>query len=82
MDVAASGFLHHMIRNISGTVIPIGRGEKPIESLLHILESRDRTQAGITASPNGLSFNIVKYPKKYQLPEQAIADHLDQHYEK
>lgn len=82
MDVAASGFLHHMIRNIVGTLIPIGRGEKPIDSMLTILESRDRTKAGVTASPNGLSFNIVKYPKKYNLPEQAITDHLDIHYEK
>ena len=82
MDVAASGFLHHMIRNIIGTLLPIGRGEKPIISMLEILESKDRTKAGVTASPNGLSFNIVKYPKKYKLPEQPIEDHLDKHHEK
>jgi len=82
MDVAASGFLHHMIRNIIGTLLPIGRGERPIESMLEILESRDRTKAGVTASPNGLSFNIVKYPKKYKLPEEPIENHLDKHYEK
>ena len=82
MDVAASGFLHHMIRNIIGTLLPIGRGAKPVESLLQILLSKDRTLAGITAAPNGLSFNTVKYPKKFNLPEQAIDDHLPEHYEK
>ena len=82
MNVAASGFLHHMIRNIIGTLLPIGRGDQTVESMLDILKSRDRTKAGVTASPNGLSFNIVKYPKKYNLPEQSIADHLETHYEK
>jgi tRNA pseudouridine38-40 synthase len=82
MKVAASGFLHHMIRNIIGTLLPIGRGEKSVDSLLTILQSRDRTLAGVTAAPNGLSFNTVKYPKQFDLPEQAIEDHLPQHYEK
>jgi len=82
MDVSASGFLHHMIRNIIGTLLPIGRGVKPVESMLQILLSKDRTLAGVTAAPNGLSFNTVKYPKKFNLPEQAISDHLPEHYEK
>ena len=81
MNVAASGFLHHMIRNIIGTLIPIGRGEKSIETMQIILESKDRTKAGITAAPNGLSFNTVKYPKKFGLPEGQIPDHLDNCYE-
>jgi len=82
MDVAASGFLHHMIRNIIGSLLPIGRGEVPVETMLTILKAKDRTLAGITAPPNGLSFNYIKYPKKYDLPEKAIDNHLPQHYEK
>jgi tRNA pseudouridine38-40 synthase len=82
MDVSASGFLHHMIRNIIGTLLPIGRGEKSVESMLEILLSKDRTLAGVTASPNGLSFNSVKYPKYFNLPEKAIDDHLPKHYGK
>lgn len=82
LDVAASGFLHHMIRNIIGTLLPIGRGEKRIDSMFTILESRDRTKAGVTAAPNGLSFNTVKYPAKYNLPEGPILDHLAIHYDK
>lgn len=76
MDIAASGFLHHMIRNVIGTLLPIGRGEKPIKFMKTVLESCDRTQAGVTAPPNGLSFNIVKYPKKFNLPESPIENHL------
>ena len=82
LDVSASGFLHHMIRNIIGTLLPIGRGEKDVESMLKVLLSKDRTQAGVTASPNGLSFNNVKYPKHFNLPEKAIDDHLPRHYGK
>lgn len=82
MDVAASGFLHHMIRNIIGSLLPIGRSEKPIDSMLAILTAKDRTIAGITAPPNGLSFNTIKYPKQFALPEKPIANHLPQHHEK
>lgn len=82
MDVESSGFLHHMIRNIIGSLLPIGRGEKPIDSMLEILNSQNRCKAGITAAPNGLTFTTVKYPKEFKLPESAIADHLPQHYEK
>ena len=82
LKVAANGFLHHMIRNIIGTLLPIGRGEMPIEWMKQVLDSKDRTKAGVTAPPNGLSFNTVKYPKKFNLPEQAIANHRKQHIEK
>ncbi len=82
LEVAANGFLHHMIRNIIGTLLPIGRGEKPVEWLAEVLAGKDRTKAGITAPPNGLSFNTVKYPKKFNLPQGSIANHLPQHHEK
>ncbi len=82
LDVAGSGFLHHMIRNIVGTLLPIGRAEQSVESMKVILDGKDRTKAGVTARPNGLSFRTIKYPKKYNLPEQAIENHLPRHYEK
>lgn len=82
MKVSASGFLHHMIRNIIGTLIPIGRGDKKVDSMQDILESKDRTKAGRTAPPNGLTFKTVNYPKKFNLPETSIPDHLDIHMEK
>ncbi|WP_395376387.1 tRNA pseudouridine(38-40) synthase TruA [Marinicella sp. W31] len=68
-DVTANGFLHHMVRNIMGCLIPIGLGDQSIEWMQQVLESKDRKQAGITASPQGLSFKSVQYPSKFGLDD-------------
>jgi len=60
-EVEGSGFLHHMVRNLVGTLIEVGRGKKAPEELLKILEARDRTQAGPTAPPQGLFLVKVEY---------------------
>lgn len=65
MNVTADGFLHHMVRNIMGCLIPIGLGEKPIEWMQEVLISKDRKKAGVTASPHGLVFKGVEYPAEY-----------------
>lgn len=72
IEVQASGFLHHMIRNIAGTLIAIGKGEKPINWMQQVLLSKDRCQAGITATPNGLRFMQAEYPKQFNLPHRII----------
>jgi tRNA pseudouridine38-40 synthase len=64
----ADGFLHHMIRNIAGVLCSIGAGEKPPEWSARVLESRDRTAAGVTAPPDGLYLTGVLYPDKYDIP--------------
>ncbi len=64
----ANGFLHHMIRNFMGTLIKVGKGEQPVSWVKQVLESKDRTQAGMTAAPNGLTFCNVSYPEKYKIP--------------
>jgi tRNA pseudouridine38-40 synthase len=64
----ANGFLHHMIRNVMGTLIKVGKGEQPISWVRQVLESKDRTQAGMTAAPNGLTFRNVTYPDKFEIP--------------
>ncbi len=69
----ANGFLHHMIRNIVGTLIPIGKGDKPITWMAEVLASQDRKQAGITAPPNGLFFTQVTYPDDFGLPRYAAS---------
>ncbi|MBA5248418.1 MAG: tRNA pseudouridine(38-40) synthase TruA [Gammaproteobacteria bacterium] len=56
LDIKASAFLHHMVRNIVGTLLKIGRGERPIEWMQAVLESKDRKKAGATAPPQGLYF--------------------------
>lgn len=67
-DVTANGFLHHMIRNIIGVLIPIGKGDKAVSWMSEVIASKDRRKAGITASPNGLMFAGVTYPEHFKIP--------------
>lgn len=60
-EVRGSGFLHHMVRNIVGTLIEVGRGKLAPEDVVRILATRDRTQAGPTAPPQGLCLVKVEY---------------------
>jgi tRNA pseudouridine38-40 synthase len=57
----ANGFLRHMVRNIAGTLIEIGRGSISYGRIGDILESLDRKQAGQTAPPNGLFLEKIYY---------------------
>lgn len=59
--VAANGFLHHMVRNMVGTLVEIGRGKLMPLDLKRILEACDRRAAGPTAPPQGLYLVEVKY---------------------
>lgn len=63
IDLAASGFLRHMVRTIVGTLLLIGRGKLAVEQMAHILQSQDRAQAGPTAPPHGLYLMSVTYPE-------------------
>lgn len=56
-----NGFLYNMVRILTGTLIEVGRGERSPESILEILETKDRTKAGFTAPPHGLCLMDVKY---------------------
>ncbi len=64
----ANAFLHHMIRNIVGTMLKVGKGERPVEWVEEVLINKDRTQAGMTAPPNGLTFTGVSYPPEFGIP--------------
>ena len=61
ISVQGDGFLYHMVRIIAGTLIEVGRGRWGPERIESILESRDRTLAGPTAPPDGLSLLCVHY---------------------
>ncbi len=68
LQVHADAFLHHMIRNIAGVLIAIGRGERPEDWAAEVLQRRDRTQGGVTAPPDGLYFERVWYPDTHAIP--------------
>lgn len=59
-----SGFLYHMVRNIVGTLVDVGLGKTTVEGFGEILEAHDRRRAGITAPPQGLFLENVRYPTK------------------
>ena len=61
IKVKANAFLHHMVRNLVGTLLKIGRGEKNPEWMLSVLDSKDRKEAGPTAEPQGLYFIKAHY---------------------
>jgi tRNA pseudouridine38-40 synthase len=61
MRIEAQGFLRHMVRNITGTLAEVGAGRWPPPRVADILASRDRTQAGPTAPPQGLFLVRVDY---------------------
>lgn len=59
--VRGSGFLHHMVRNLIGTFLLVGKGTVSQEDLRRILAARERTAAGPTAPANGLYLVVVEY---------------------
>lgn len=72
IDIKANAFLHHMVRNIAGTLIEVGRGIKPYQWVKELLDAQDRTLAAATASPNGLYLVSVDYPEEFGLPQLPI----------
>ena len=61
IKVKANAFLHHMVRNLVGTLLKVGRGEESTEWMLSVLASKDRKEAGPTAEPQGLYFVKAHY---------------------
>jgi len=60
-EVTGTGFLRHMVRNIVGTLVDVGRRRTPVDQVNAILRSRDRSLAGATAPPHGLVLWQVEY---------------------
>lgn len=61
IDITANGFLYKMVRNIVGTLLEVGSGKLAKGSVKLILAKKDRTMAGITAKPKGLTLLEVRY---------------------
>jgi len=71
IEVQANAFLHHMVRNIVGSLVEVGAGERPPAWIAEVLAARDRTRAGPTAPPQGLVFNGPLYPAQWKLPAEV-----------
>ncbi len=76
IDVVANGFLHHMVRNIVGMLMAVGKGKNRPAWALEVMESRDRTRAAITAPPDGLYLLGVDYPAHFGIPRVMLAGGL------
>lgn len=68
VDIKANAFVHHMVRNIVGSLLVVGRGEKNPEWIKDLLAIKDRKQAGATAKAEGLYLVDVDYPIEFGLP--------------
>ena len=74
LDVSANAFLQHMVRNVTGTLVAVGAGEKNPAWVGEVLTSRDRTVGGIAAPPYGLTLRAVDYPTPFGIPAQDASD--------
>ena len=72
IDISANAFLHHMVRNIVGSLLKVGQNEKPASWIAEVLRHRNRTLAGPTAPAEGLYLVAVQYPDEYKLPESGM----------
>jgi tRNA pseudouridine38-40 synthase len=68
-DVSASAFLHHMVRNLVGCLVYVGKGKYPASWLKEVLESRERRLAAPTFAPDGLYLRRIQYDAKWGLPQ-------------
>lgn len=68
VDIKANAFLHHMVRNIVGSLIEVGIGRQNEHWIAQLLALKDRTQAAVTAKASGLYLVSVDYPAHFSLP--------------
>lgn len=68
LTVCANAFLQHMVRNLAGVLIEIGKGNRAPSWAAEVLAYRARERGGLTASPDGLYLSSIRYPLDYNLP--------------
>ena len=61
LEFYGDGFLYHMVRILTGTLMEVGEGKRTPESMADVLEAKDRQAAGFTAPPEGLCLVRVDY---------------------
>lgn len=71
-DIQANAFLLHMVRNMVGSLTAVGAGLQDPDWIKTVLDARDRSKAGVTASPTGLYLVAVDYPEVFSLPKMPL----------
>jgi tRNA pseudouridine38-40 synthase len=72
-DFTANAFLHHMVRNLVGTLIYVGKGRHRPEWVTSLLASRDRALAAPTFDAAGLYLARVDYDPRWALPSARVS---------
>lgn len=72
VDIKANAFVHHMVRNIVGSLMEIGCGNQQESWMAELLAAKDRTLAAATARAEGLYLVAVDYPERYDLPRPPM----------
>jgi tRNA pseudouridine38-40 synthase len=72
VDIKANAFVHHMVRNIVGSLIEVGCGHQPEQWIAQLLAAKDRTLAAATAKSEGLYLVAVDYPEEFALPVSPL----------
>ena len=72
VTLTANAFLHHMVRNIVGSLVVIGSGNQSPAWMKEILDSRDRSRAAPTFMPDGLYLAKITYDAKWRLPQETV----------
>ncbi|BEV70615.1 tRNA pseudouridine(38-40) synthase TruA [Paludibacterium sp. THUN1379] len=70
-DLQADAFLHHMVRNLVGALLYVGKGALSVDDMRQLLAARDRTTAPPTFMPDGLYLTGVGYPAHFNLPSET-----------
>lgn len=68
-NLTADAFLHHMVRNIVGCLVYVGKGKHPPQWMKDVLEARQRSVAAPTFAPDGLYLRQIQYDAKWGLPQ-------------
>lgn len=76
IDIQGNAFLHHMIRNIAGALISVGRGARDDDWLARLLALQDRRKGDVTAPATGLHFVDVRYDDAFALPQEPLGPGL------
>lgn len=72
-EIQANAFLQHMVRNIVGSLLEVGSGDRQPDWIAELIASCDRKIAAATAPPDGLYLAGVQYPESWQLPATAYS---------